>query len=56
MEAKAAESALEVDETINMANIRYHVERVIRLVTQKYKILSDTLPLDILRENCNLLI
>ena len=39
-------SALEIEETQSIANIRIHVERVIRTVRQKYTILQGTLPID----------
>ena len=38
-------TALEVEETRSIVNVRIHVERVISCVRQKYGILSDTLPI-----------
>ncbi|XP_059142279.1 uncharacterized protein LOC131929915 [Physella acuta] len=49
-------SALEISKTKKNAKVRSHVERITGLVRQKYKILSDTLPSDILNEKGNPLI
>ena len=39
-------TALEIEETRSIANVRIHVERVIGCVRQKYTILQGTLPKD----------
>lgn len=39
-------SALEVEDTRTIANVRIHVECVLVLVRQKYSILKGTLPID----------
>ena len=41
-------SALEVEDTCSIANVRIHVEHVIGAVRQKYSILKGTLPIDLL--------
>ncbi len=39
-------SAMEVENTHSIANVRIHVERVIGVVHQKYRLLTGTLPLE----------
>ncbi len=43
---KSQLSALEIEETRTIANVRIHTERVIGNVRQKYTILKGTLPID----------
>ncbi|SMN01989.1 hypothetical protein SPONN_290 [uncultured Candidatus Thioglobus sp.] len=43
---KSQLSPLEVEETRSIANVRIHVERVIGCVRQKFTILKETLPID----------
>ena len=44
---KSQLTGIDVDQTQRVANIRNHVERVIGLLRQKYSILSDTQPIDV---------
>lgn len=46
-------SALEVQETRKIANVRIHVERVISNVRQKYCILQSTIPIHFLQKRSN---
>ena len=41
-------SKLEVDAARRLSRVRIHVERVIGLIRQKYKILESTLPINML--------
>ena len=41
-------SACEIDTTRQLAHVRIHVERVIGMLRQKYKILSSTLPVNLI--------
>ena len=48
MTAKTQLLSLEVEETRRLANVWIHVERVIGLVQQEYKILIGILPIETL--------
>ena len=47
-------TGIEVEQTRRIANVRFHVERVIGLIRQKYSLLSGTQPIDyVLSKECN---
>ena len=46
-------SALEVEETREIANVRIHVERITGAVKQKFSILQSTLPIDFVMKRTN---
>ena len=47
---KSQLSALEVEETRTISNVRIHVERVIGMVKQKYPILQSTIRMDFVKK------
>ena len=50
---KAQLSALEVEESCTIANVRIHVEQVIGNVCQTYSILQGSLPIDYIIKRVN---
>ena len=50
---KDQQDSVDVETTRGIANVRIHVERVIRTLRQKYTIIQSTLPTDFLTSNIN---
>ena len=46
-------SALEIEDTRNIANVQIHVERVISCVRQKYTVSRSTLPINFVTKRVN---
>ena len=48
---KSQLTAVEVEQTREIANVRIHVERVIGLLRQKFTILNSNIPIDFLKQS-----